>query len=120
VEAALKLLTQLKSDAKGTKGTRTWACLADMLELGTGEERFHRGLAPALEASGIAGVLLHGPRMAHLLDELRNRRFHGLVEHYESQGALAARLRQLAHRGDWVLVKGSRGMHMEKVLDSLK
>ncbi|MCC7441740.1 MAG: UDP-N-acetylmuramoyl-tripeptide--D-alanyl-D-alanine ligase [Bdellovibrionales bacterium] len=116
VEAALKLLANLKQ----SKQASSWACLGDMLELGPGEERFHRELGPALERSGVRGVFLYGPRMAHLLDELRHRRFTGIVEHYESHGALAARIGALARKGDWVLIKGSRGMKMEKVLESLK
>ncbi len=35
-------------------------------------------------------------------------------------GDVATRLRQQVKRGDWLLIKGSRGMKMEKVLQALK
>ena len=36
--------------------------------------------------------------------------------HYEDQEEMAASLKRLAKPGDILLFKGSRGMHMEKVL----
>jgi UDP-N-acetylmuramoyl-tripeptide--D-alanyl-D-alanine ligase len=38
----------------------------------------------------------------------------------EDHGDVARRLRRQLRRGDWLLVKGSRGMKMEKVLKELK
>jgi len=36
--------------------------------------------------------------------------------HFESQDEMASALRRMAKRGDVLLFKGSRGMHMEQVL----
>jgi len=37
----------------------------------------------------------------------------------KDHGEIATRLSERAQAGDWLLVKGSRGMKMEKVLDQL-
>lgn len=104
-EAALELLTQMASSGK-----RRWACLADMLELGPDELSFHRGLASKIRSLGVERVLLFGPRMKSLAQELG-----GTAEHFETHAALASRLASELRSGDVVLIKGSRGMKMEEV-----
>ncbi|MCM2279772.1 MAG: UDP-N-acetylmuramoyl-tripeptide--D-alanyl-D-alanine ligase [Oligoflexia bacterium] len=111
--AGLELLTQVAGRA--TPPAPRWACLADMLELGPDEERFHRELADKLVALGIEHVLLFGPRMAALADELGNRGFKGEAIHFPGQRELAAHLLSGIAPGDAILIKGSRGMKMEEI-----
>ncbi len=92
-----------------------WACLGDMLELGENEEAFHREIAPQLIQLKIENVYLFGPRMRALYEELKNLRFQGRLEHFETQLALGKMLTQWAKPGDTLLIKGSRGMKMEEV-----
>jgi UDP-N-acetylmuramoyl-tripeptide--D-alanyl-D-alanine ligase len=108
--AAFELFASLPA-----RGAR-WACLGDMLELGPGEERLHRELAGPLMRAGVSGVLLAGPRMAALADELGRRGFQGRVAHFERLEDLAAAFARDVHPDDTVLVKGSRGMRMERTL----
>ena len=108
--AALELFASLT--AHGAK----WACLGDMLELGPGEERFHRELAGPLMRAGVARVLLAGPRMAALADELGRRGFPGHVTHFERVDELAAALARDVRPEDAILIKGSRAMRMEQAL----
>ena len=114
MSAALALLANLP-----VSGAR-WACLADMLELGPGEEHLHRELAEPLARAGAARVLLVGPLMATLAAELRSRSFPGRVEHFANVPDLAEALARGVQPEDAVLVKGSRGMKMERVLTSLE
>ena len=109
VEAGLDLLTQV------AKKSVRWACLADMLELGVNEEKFHRDLSQKLIALQIENVLLYGPRMKWLESELKSRAFAGTVSHFESHQLLADKLIASYHPGDAILIKGSRGMKMEEV-----
>jgi L-threonylcarbamoyladenylate synthase len=90
-----------------------------MLELGTEEERWHRDLAAPLLAAGPAGILLFGPRMRWLMDELKRRGYQGNLSHFDTHAALADFLKVLLNHGDLVLLKGSRGMRMEHVLEAL-
>ncbi len=113
VEAALETLFATKRNGE------TWVCLGDMLELGTLEEKMHRDLADPILKHGVKHVLLYGPRMQKLADELR-KRGHGDVKHFASQDEMAAAIREKAKSGDRVLLKGSRGMRMENVWKALQ
>ncbi|HEY8278727.1 MAG TPA: UDP-N-acetylmuramoyl-tripeptide--D-alanyl-D-alanine ligase [Bdellovibrionota bacterium] len=115
VEAALETLFGA-DDSEG----ETWVCLGDMLELGTLEERLHRGLADPILKHGVRNVFLFGPRMKKLEDELRGRKFQGTLAHFDSQEKMAERIRSAAKSGDRILIKGSRGMKMENVWKALQ
>ena len=122
VRAGLELLhdlsrnpTQNPSGAASQAQRARWACLGDMLELGEQEEAFHREIAPQLVRLKIENVFLFGPRMRFLFDELRNLKFQGRLEHFESLAALGQILVQWTKPGDTLLIKGSRGMKMEEV-----
>ena len=117
MEAGLEMLADL---AKAKKSTALWACLGDMLELGPKEEDFHRGLAPSLQRLKVQNVLLYGPRMKALFDELKKQNFQGQVNHFSSHEEMAQQLTRGIQPSDAILIKGSRGMRMEKVWEHLK
>ncbi|NDG85520.1 MAG: UDP-N-acetylmuramoyl-tripeptide--D-alanyl-D-alanine ligase [Proteobacteria bacterium] len=112
LEAALKLLTSVK-------GAPSYhAVLGDMLELGDQEESFHRSIAGPLADSGVTRVWLYGPRMRWLQNELEKTRTIPCA-HFDTHDALLGELKPALSQGAQVLVKGSRGMKMEKVLKGL-
>ena len=114
VQAGLSLLKDLaKKSAEA--GSKRWACLADMLELGTDELKLHRELAKQIIEDRVENVLLYGTRMEALLEELKSSQFSGQLEHFASQAKLAERLISGVKASDTVLIKGSRGMKMEEV-----
>ncbi len=115
MKAAFELLR-----STGPGNARRWACLADMKELGENELAFHRELAKPLLATGPAGILLHGPRMKSLLEELKKLGFQGILEHFETPEALAAHLKPRLGTDDVILLKGSRSMKMEKAWEALR
>lgn len=99
--------------------------LGDMLELGEGSREHHAGLAPLIErlsgAVRLSELVLVGPEMeplAHVLDD----RLPGTTLVYEPEHGepcmdrIAARLRS----GDTVLLKASRGIGLERVIDRLE
>ncbi len=96
---------------------RRIAFLGDMLELGAGEAAMHAALAdlPALEK--VAVVHCAGPRMAALHRALPAGR---RGEWHETADALAARARRLVGPGDVVMVKGSNGSRIARVVEALK
>jgi UDP-N-acetylmuramoyl-tripeptide--D-alanyl-D-alanine ligase len=104
MEEALKELVRLKRK-------RTIAVLGDMLELGAYAEEAHRKLVSLASDLNIDLLVAVGTEMKRASAEFR-----GQV--YKVQDAESARpvLEDLCGEGDAVLVKGSRGMQMEKVL----
>lgn len=90
----------------------------DMLELGEHSLRFHRELADCIDALGIDLVFTVGERAAETACALMKRdRWAGRVERARSPDELSGLLetRLPGHR-HLVLVKGSRGMALEKLV----
>ncbi len=113
MEAGIDLLTQVHG---GRKDRARWACLGEMLELGTEEEQYHRKLAEPILRSGIENVLLYGPRMQALYNELTAKGFSGgMLSHHSSHESIANEVVSKARPGDAILIKGSRSMKMEEV-----
>lgn len=110
--AALKLLTQ------GKKAETTHAVLGDMLELGDGEENFHRELATTIIGLSVDQTWLYGERMKWLQDELKKRGY-TQVQHFKTHDELIQALKSKLQTNDKVLIKGSRGMKMETILKGL-
>ncbi|TYO96090.1 UDP-N-acetylmuramoyl-tripeptide--D-alanyl-D-alanine ligase [Geothermobacter ehrlichii] len=111
--AALEALDQLEG------GGRRIAVLGDMLELGDESRRLHREVG-ARAARHCDLLLLLGDMAEAMADGARAaglsaRRIRIAADHDEAAGCLARVLR----KGDRVLVKGSRGMRMERIADRL-
>jgi UDP-N-acetylmuramoyl-tripeptide--D-alanyl-D-alanine ligase len=110
--AALNLL----DDLDGHK----WAVLGDMLELGAYEERGHRmvGVRVAQVADELITV---GQRARWISEEAQMAGLHGahITEVDDSDDAITC-LQGRIGDGDVVLVKGSRGMEMDRVVSALE
>jgi UDP-N-acetylmuramoyl-tripeptide--D-alanyl-D-alanine ligase len=107
---------QLLHETHANRGVgKKWACLGDMLELGTDEKTFHTSLAPSLLSHPPDAILLYGPRMKFLQQELLTRGYRGLLKHFDQQTDLAHTLTSGVQSGDTILIKGSRSMKMEEV-----
>ncbi len=105
VEAALRELVRIR------KG-RSIAVLGDMLELGSYEEEAHRQVGRFVSALGIDIFIAVGPRMA-----LASSECHGETYRTNTPEEAGRLLRSLWQPGDTVLIKGSRGIHMERTLE---
>lgn len=112
--AALETLKEI-----GTSG-RLAAALGDMLELGAGAEDAHRelgrGAARSLDRLYLLGAMAHLVREGALEGGLSPDE----VIHADDHEALIASLVAWVRKGDCVLVKGSRGMRMERVAQALR
>ena len=92
----------------------SWLVLADMKELGEGAEELHREVGASARASGVDRLLALGDLAQHYVEGFGT----GAVW-YEDMEALLA---DAGEAGDSVnvLVKGSRSMRMERVVDALR
>lgn len=95
---------------------RTVAVLGDMLELGPVALNAHRRVGDMLAAKGVALVVTVGQYASYIAEQAR-RQGVPLVYHAQDHAAAKEILQKELRPGDTVLVKGSRGMHMEKLLD---
>ncbi len=99
-------------------GSRLVVVLGDMLELGAAGESAHREVGRRVAAAGASVFVAMGPQMRTAVEVARQQ---GLAEAYHAatfEDAVAHLLKRLA-AGDLVLIKGSRGMRMERIADAL-
>lgn len=91
---------------------KTVAVLGDMLELGHYEEEAHRKLGRLLSGLKVDALIAVGSRMALAASE-----FPGETYKLPAAAEAGRLLREILKEGDTVLIKGSRGMGMEKALE---
>ena len=99
--------------AHETAGRRI-AVLGDMLELGPAEDEHHRDVGAYAAAAGVDVLVTVGPRSARMLDA-----YDGEGYAVADAGEAAAMAGELIAAGDVVLVKGSRGVGLEVVAETL-
>jgi len=113
LRAALKWLAETPCEG------RRWALLGDMLELGPRAEDIHRRLGRELAAGEGIGLMTRGPLSAAMAETAREAGLEIALD-FDDQAELATALLERLGAGDVILVKGSRGMEMEKVIEELE
>ena len=102
------------------KQSRACAVLGDMLELGEESATLHRQVGTMAATAGVDHLFAMGDQASNLLAGaseagMNSDRLTQAADHEE----IARTLQSLMGDGDWLLVKGSRGMRMEKVIEIL-
>jgi len=87
-----------------------------MLELGNDAQDQHRHIGRMVTRNNIEYLLTYGP-LSKLTNDAAHVKFKA---HYDQKNILSEYLAELVSPGDIVLVKGSRGMKMEDVVEFLK
>ena len=105
---------QVALDLLSTADDETWLVLGDMGELGEEGTRLHREVGERARQAGVQRLFALGELAAESADT-----FGEGAETFVDMRALIARLETLVHAGLIVLVKGSRAMRMERVLEAL-
>ena len=104
----------------GTKPAgRRVLVFGDMLELGSEEAAFHREVGRLAADAGVDLIVGVGPRARSAVEEAARCGVHGTAHEPDAASAargMAARLRP----GDFVVVKGSRGVRLETVVAALQ
>jgi UDP-N-acetylmuramoyl-tripeptide--D-alanyl-D-alanine ligase len=104
----------LNSSASGRK----IAILGDMFELGPEEELYHREVGEYALKSGIDVVISVGKNARHISLGAEGGSTRAI--HFDKQELLKEVLDQWIRTGDTVLVKGSRGMEMDRIVALLE
>jgi UDP-N-acetylmuramoyl-tripeptide--D-alanyl-D-alanine ligase len=111
--AAVRLLAESK--AKG----RRIAVLGDMLELGPTTADLHAEVGAYVAEQRIDTLIASGTLARHLAQGARGSGMAAVREAVDAPAA-ATQLLALVQPGDVVLVKGSRGMRLERVVEALR
>lgn len=114
IRAALSRMDEIWR-ARGCRG-RKLAALGDMRELGVHSETLHRELAPELERYGVDALFAAGEQMQHLYKTLSRERQGGWAT---EASLLADVVVEALQDGDLLLIKGSRGSRMDKVVTAV-
>jgi UDP-N-acetylmuramoyl-tripeptide--D-alanyl-D-alanine ligase len=109
--ASLQVALDLLSDADA----ETWLVLGDMGELGEEGERLHRKVGEEARQARVQHLFALGE-----LAEKAAESFGEGAETFTDMDELNARLGESVHSGVIVLVKGSRAMRMERVVEALR
>jgi UDP-N-acetylmuramoyl-tripeptide--D-alanyl-D-alanine ligase len=112
IAAALEVLAQIELGPSG----RRIAALGDMRELGAQSKELHRGLAKNIATAGVELVFAAGPEMSHMCAALTESI--SVIHSSDSEDLIQPLLGEIKP-GDAVLVKGSAGSQMSKIVDAL-
>jgi len=99
---------------------RRIAVLGDMLEMGSWTEAVHREAGAHAAEAGVDLLLAVGAQAGHVAAGAAQAGMHAEQIHcFEDAGEAGAWLAPLLADGDAVLVKGSRGVRMERVVEAV-
>jgi UDP-N-acetylmuramyl pentapeptide synthase len=107
MEAALRTFAQVEE-----KAVRRVAVLGDMLELGAGSQQHHRDVGKWVAGGGIDVFVAVGPMMKHAADAAAGVE----VVYFADTPAACRGIAAVLKPGDAILLKGSHGMALDKIL----
>ena len=94
---------------------RKLVVMGDMLELGEKSLTLHQDLCSALLKYEVYGIFTLGKACSNAAKSFKKKGFKNIYS-YDSHEALATNLKKFLKPNDIILLKGSRGMQMEKIL----
>jgi len=110
MKAALEYLKQLPAKNKT-------AIIGDMLELGANSAKLHKELVPYILDAGCSKVFLVGANTKYIYDLLPERI---IKAYFENVDELIKDLPNLLDKEELILIKGSRGIKLDKIIDYYK
>ncbi len=117
MRASINMLSEYAKERK----MRPVALLGDMLNLGEQSEELHRSVGEYFSLKLGDGLLItYGERAASIAEGARANGFDKIIKLCaEAPDSAALRVRELLSDNDVLLVKASRGMKAEKIIDSM-
>jgi len=119
MEAALMTLSSLIV-ASGREKQRGIFVAGDMFELGDDAASLHRETGSAAAKSGIAKLYATGSFAEALASGAREQGMNDRDIFIGNKKELIENLKNYLMPGDWVLIKGSRGMAMEDIVEKIR
>ena len=113
VESTLAAIDYLQ--AFSGNGKRIFV-FGDMLELGNSSEEQHRIIGKKCQKEELSAVFTLGNETIVAHEEMNESILH---KHFDKKEALLSSLNDIISKGDKILVKGSRGMRMEEIVEEI-
>lgn len=95
------------------------AILGDMLELGQDSDQLHRDMGNLVAHLKVSWLFLFGNQVAHIQQGALEKGFPEDRIFWGTKEKIAQQILKAAGRGDWILLKGSRGMKMETLISEM-
>ncbi|MDY0039272.1 MAG: UDP-N-acetylmuramoyl-tripeptide--D-alanyl-D-alanine ligase [Desulforhabdus sp.] len=116
----VSMLAAVRATLEASNGKPVIAILGEMREMGPEGARLHREVGREIGAMGPAQLITLGDLAAEIgKGALEAGMSQGTCFHASSHRQIVTLLRSLGVRDSWILVKGSRGMRMERVVQGL-
>ena len=114
VRAALETLYAIKGYSQKI------AVLGDMLGLGDGEIDMHREIGSEISSEDIDYLFTIGEFGKYIYEAAKSNFSSDNIFHFEDKDKLAEKIKKVAKANSLILVKASRSLAMEEVVDKLK
>lgn len=114
------MIGALESLARMSTEGRRIAAIGDMFELGEAAEEYHRQVGIAVARTNPDCLFTVGDLSRIILQSAMEEGYRGESRHFETSTEAADFLREYTHSGDIILVKGSRGLRMEAIVERLE
>jgi UDP-N-acetylmuramoyl-tripeptide--D-alanyl-D-alanine ligase len=115
---SMKAAIGLLQDLEGYK--RKFLVLGDMLELGDREREFHQDTGEAIDPTKVDFVYTYGERGKWIAQGAKKKFLEERVVSFTNKEELIEKLNLVIEEKDVILVKASRGMRLEEVVEGLK
>lgn len=99
---------------------RKIVCLADMLELGENEKDLHWEVGSKIDSQKIDYALFYGPLAKEMYEASLENFPANRTFYFHHKDELIEKLKSLVIGASLIFVKGSHGMHMEEIIESIK
>ena len=101
-------------------GQRKIAILGDMLELGKDSEKLHREIGEIISKTNINYLITFGEKAKYIFEEALKYNFSkDKAFHFFKKDEIVEFIKKNVKEDDVILIKGSRGMEMEKIVEKI-
>ncbi len=101
------------------KNGRKVAILADMLEMGNLAKKYHQEVGAYAVANGVDVVIAYGSDAKYIVQGMGQSNDEIILKYYDDKNVLLAEINNIIKANDVILVKGSRGMKMEEIVNHI-
>lgn len=113
MKSGIDILLKIKNNNRGI------AVLADMLELGEKSKKSHFDLGTYLAKKNIEVVVTVGDEAKEIINGIRSKSNNTLTASFQNNDDAFEYLKTIIKTSDNILVKGSRGMRTDKIVDKI-